>query len=143
MQAFLCASDSEQPPPEKPVATEQVVAEKRPQRVLTEGLSVSTNPSTVNILPGTGELGQFIFRRGEDFAIRIGGIWVADGDVVLTGGTDKGPWSGNNLIVIGLDADLNKVCHWKGGSFGIAFLQFNGMDSNAQQVQCKGLILCL
>lgn len=102
------------------------------------GLSVSTNPSTVNIFPGTGELGEVIFQRSADSGIRLGGILVSDGDVTITGGINSKDWSGNNLIVIGLDLDFEKLNVWKGGSFGIAYLQFNGMDSNGRAGVVQG-----
>ncbi len=102
------------------------------------GLGVSTNPSTVNILPGTGELGRLIFRTDETSSVRLGGVWLADGDVTLTGGTNLGRWSGNDLVVIGLDIDFEKAISWKGGSFGIAFLQFNGMNSNERAGSVQG-----
>lgn len=103
-----------------------------PTKMSDPGLSVSTNPSTVNIFPGTGELGELIFRRSADSGVRLGGILVSDGDVTLTGGIDSKRWSGNNLFVLGLDLDFEKLNVWKGGSFGISYLQFNGMDSNGR-----------
>ena len=102
------------------------------------GLSVSTNPSTVNIVPGTGELGRHLFQRDENSGVRLGGVWVADGDVTLVGGATSKNCSGNNLFVLGLDLDFEKLNLWKGGSFGVAFLQFNGMDSNGQAGVVQG-----
>src|ERR1700722_8088712 len=84
-----------------------------PPKIPDPGLSVSTNPSTVNIFPGTGELGEVIFQRSADSGVRLGGILVSDGDVTLTGGIDSKNWSGNNLIVIGLDLDFEKLNVWK------------------------------
>jgi porin len=103
-----------------------------------KGLSVSTNPSTVNIVPGTGELGELLFKRDADSGVRLGGILVSDGDVTLTGGVGSEDWSGNNLVVIGLDLNFEKLNFWKGGSFGIAYLQFNGMDSNGRAGVVQG-----
>ncbi len=102
------------------------------------GLGVSTNPSTIDILTGTGEVGRWLFQSGEECPVRLGGVWVADGDVILTGGADLGKWSGNNLVVIGLNLDLEKLKLWKGGSFGAAFLQFNGMNSNGMAGSVQG-----
>jgi len=102
-------------------------------------LGISTNPSTINILPGTGELGEFLLKSTDKTPLRIGGVWIADGDVVLTGGAkDQGRWSGNNLAVIGLDLDIEKLGLWKKGSIGVAFLQFNGMNSNEQAGSVQG-----
>lgn len=112
--------------------------EPAPAPVLDPNLSVSTNPSTVNITPGTGELGRVVFRLKEDSGIRIGGVWVADGDVILTGGADLGRWSGNDLVVLALDIDFEKMHAWKGGSLGLAFLQFNGMNSNERAGSVQG-----
>lgn len=108
------------------------------ERVLEEGLGVSTNPSTINIFPGTGELGKFLLKSTDETPLRIGGVWVADGDVLLTGGADLGRWSGNNLAVIGIDLNFEKLKLWKGGSLGVAFLQFNGMDSNERAGSVQG-----
>lgn len=102
------------------------------------GLSVSTNPSTVNIFPGTGELGEVLFQKNADSGIRLGGVLVSDGNVTLAGGINSQAWSGNNLLVIGLDLDFEKLNVWKGGSFGIAYLQFNGMDSNGRTGSVQG-----
>lgn len=109
-----------------------------PPKISDPAVSVSTNPSTVNIFPGTGELGEVIFKRGADSGIRLGGVLVSDGDVTLTGGVDSKNWSGNNLLVIGLDLDFEKLKIWNGGSFGISYLQFNGMDSNGRAGVVQG-----
>ncbi|MBS0628209.1 MAG: carbohydrate porin, partial [Verrucomicrobia bacterium] len=116
-------------PPQEDVAS---------KRVLIEGLGVSTNPSTVNIFPGTGEFGKFLLKSTDKTPLRIGGVWVADGNAILTGGADLGKWSGNNLAVVGLDLDLNKLMNWEGGSLGVAFLQFNGMNSNERAGSVQG-----
>jgi porin len=100
--------------------------------------SVSTNPSTVNIYPGTGELGRLIFQRDDPFGVRLGGVLVSDGDVTMTGGAGGGRLSGNNLLVVGLDLDFERLVSWQGGSFGISYLQFNGMNSNARAGSVQG-----
>ncbi|MES2199639.1 MAG: carbohydrate porin [Chlamydiota bacterium] len=103
-----------------------------------EGLGISTNPSTVNIFPGTGEFGRFLLKSTDETPVRIGGVWVADGNAILTGGADLGRLSGNNLAVIGIDIDLEKLKLWKGGSLSAAFLQFNGMNSNERAGSVQG-----
>ncbi len=103
-----------------------------------EGLGISTNPSTVDIVPGTGELGAWIFQQPETSGVRLGGVWISDGDVTLTGGQGSKRWSGNNLVVLGLNLDFEKYNFWEGGSFGIAYLQFNGMDSNGRAGVVQG-----
>ena len=101
-------------------------------------VGVSTNPSTVYIGPGTGELGKVLFGLKEDSPFRFGGVWVADGDLIVTGGNNLGRLSGNDLIVIGLNADLNKLISWKGAALGIEFLQFNGMNTNFRAGSVQG-----
>jgi porin len=115
-----------------------VCADTPPKRVSDPGLGISTNPSTINIVPGTGELGDLIFKAKQEDGVRLGGVWLSDGDVTIAGGTDAGRWSGNNLVVIGLDLDFQKLHFWKGGSFGASFLQFNGMDSNERVGSVQG-----
>ena len=118
---------------------EELPVEAPPQeKVLIKGLGESVNPSTVNIFPGTGELGRFLLKSTEETPLRIGGVWLADSNVILTGGADIGRWSGNDLAVIGLDLDIEKLKLWKGGSLGAAFLQFNGMNSNERAGSIQG-----
>ena len=101
-------------------------------------LSVSTNPSTVNISTGTGDLGK-LFKIPEDSFFRLGGVLVSDGDVVLSGGNDDfSPWSGNNLLVLDASVDFEKLMKWKGGMLGAEFLQFNGMNSNGSAGVVQG-----
>ncbi len=137
ISAFLAFSSSNVTEPIK----EQEVAQtpvQTPVQKSEVGLGISSNPSTVNILPGTGEIGRVLFGLKEDSPFRLGGVLISDGDFIATGGADQGKWSGNNLVVIGLDVNLNKLCSWKGGSIGAAFLQFNGMNSNARAGSVQG-----
>lgn len=108
------------------------------QEIDNEGLGISTNPSTVNIFPGTGELGKFLLKSNDETPVRIGGVWLTDGNVTLAGGTDLGKWSGNNLAIVGIDLDIEKLKLWKGGSIGVALLQFNGMNSNERVGSVQG-----
>lgn len=103
-----------------------------------EQLGISSNPSTINIEPGTGELGRFLFKTTEESPTRLGGIWMANGDATITGGAGGGRLSGNNLAVIGIDIDFQRLISWKGGSAGAALLQFNGMDSNERVGSVQG-----
>ena len=107
-------------------------------KTATEGLGLSANPSTVNIFPGTGELGKFLLKSNEETPVRIGGVWLADGNLTLAGRTDLGKWSGNNLAVVGIDLDIEKLKLWQGGSLGVSFLQFNGMNSNERVGSIQG-----
>jgi porin len=101
-------------------------------------LGISTNPAAVNISTGTGALGRSLGIK-DSTGIKLGGVWVADGDVIFTGGAHDGKrWSGNNLFILSLTADMQKMHLWKGGLFGVEFLQFNGMDTNGYAGSVQG-----
>jgi len=101
-------------------------------------VSVSSNPGTVDILTGTGDLGKWIFQLKETDPLRFGAVWLADGDVTLTKNKLASRFSGNNLLILGMDFDTGKCSAWKGGLFGVEFLQFNGMNSNGRVGSVQG-----
>lgn len=86
---------------------------------------ISGNPGAINTLTGTGELGK-ILHVPERSGIRLGGAWVGDYNVLLTGG----PGTGNSALILDLYIDLQKAVKWPGASFGTEFLQFNGQPTN-------------
>ena len=141
ISAFLAFSSSNVTEPIKEQEVAQTPVQTPVQTSVQKsevGLGISSNPSTVNILPGTGEIGRVLFGLKEDSPFRLGGVLISDGDFIATGGAGQEKWSGNNLVVIGLDINLNRLCSWKGGSIGAAFLQFNGMNSNALAGSVQG-----
>lgn len=100
---------------------------------------ISSNPSTVTITTGSGDLGRLLFKIPDDSPITLGGILLSDGDVVLAGGDDEfSKWSGNNLLVLDCSINFEKLIHLKGGSFSVELLQFNGMNSNASAGSVQG-----
>lgn len=102
-------------------------------------VGISTNPSTVTITTGTGELGRYVLRIPEKSPITIGGALLTDGDVVFAGGNPEySRWSGNNLLILDCSLDLEKWLKWKGGLVSVEFLQFNGMNSNATAGSIQG-----
>jgi porin len=68
----------------------------------------------------------------KESGIRIGGVWIGDINYLITGGVEPHKSSGNTLFQIGLNIDLEKRFGWKGGMFGIEFLQFDGRPTNEQ-----------
>jgi porin len=54
------------------------------------------------------------------------------------GRRQAGGWTSNSALFIGLDIDAEKLVSWRGASFGFAFLQFNGADSNADAGSVAG-----
>lgn len=92
------------------------------------GYGISGNPGAVNILVGTGELGKLL-KIPESSGIRLGGLWMGDANPVLCG-VDGHHFTGNSALILDLSVNLEKALCWKGGFFGVEFLQFNGQPTN-------------
>jgi porin len=65
-------------------------------------------------------------------------VWVGNTNGLLSGGVEAGKWSFNSLLIVGAALDANKLVGWKGGTFGIQFLQFNGQPTNEQAGSVQG-----
>ena len=99
--------------------------------------AITGNPAAENQLPGTGLAGRVI-HLPEDSGLRLGGLWLADTNGLLSGGAQPGKWSWNSALIIGANLDAEKLLNWKGASFGVQFLQFNGQDTNGQAGSVQG-----
>jgi len=99
--------------------------------------AVSGNPAATTHSTGTGWLGRTL-GLDDDWGINLGGLWLADTNVVVAGGAKPGGWTNNSALFIGLEVDADKLAGWHGASFGFAFLQFNGADSNADAGSIAG-----
>ena len=120
-------------------ADEQTVAQKTDTSVIAEG--ISSNPGAVDVRTGTGELAETIeglVGLPRDTGVFLGGVWVADANCLLTGGADPGKWSFNRLLIVGAGVDAEKLVGWRGGRFGVEFLQFNGEHTNPQAGSVQG-----
>ncbi len=93
--------------------------------------SVSANPAADNKMTGTGDLGKWFGFKKED-GIRLGGLWIPDINYLISGGSQPHKWSGNNLLQISLNIDLEKKFNWKGGLVGIECLRFDGRQTNKE-----------
>jgi porin len=100
-------------------------------------LAVSGNPASTNFSTGTGLLGRLLGLRDE-WGIRLGGLWLADTNLVAAGGVEPGAWTNNSALFIGLGIDAEKLLNWRGASFGFQFLQFNGDPTNARAGSVPG-----
>ncbi len=101
---------------------------------------ISGNPGAVNILTGTGELGNLL-QIPESSGVRLGGLWMGDYNALMNGGHgahDNRHWTGNSLFILDLYINLHKAAGWKGSSFGAEFLQFNGQSTNADAGVVQG-----
>jgi porin len=92
-------------------------------------LGISSNPGAVNIVTGTGWLGQLL-GLGKDSGVHFGGLWVGDANVPMSGGLEPGDWSFNSLTLLDLSLDAEKLLGLKGGMFGAEFLHFSGQPTN-------------
>ncbi len=99
--------------------------------------SITGNPAAVNALPGTGLAGRLL-RLPESSGIRLGGLWLADTNGLISGGKQPGKWSWNSALIIGANLDAEKLLAWKGASFGVQFLRFDGQDTNGQAGSVQG-----
>jgi porin len=101
---------------------------------------ISGNPGAVNILTGTGELGNLL-QIPKRSGVRLGGLWMGDYNALLHGGNGthhNRRWTGNSLLILDLFIDLQKAIGWKSASFGTEFLQFNGQPTNADAGVVQG-----
>jgi porin len=99
--------------------------------------SVSGNPAATTYSTGTGYLGHLLGLRDE-WGVKLGGLWLADTNVEVAGGTQPGAWTNNSALFIGLDIDADKLVGWRGATFGFQFLQFNGANTNADAGSIAG-----
>ncbi len=94
--------------------------------------AVSGSPSATDYsVVGTGLLGRTLGLKDE-WGVKLGGLWLADTNLVMAGGAVPGGWTNNQALFIGLHVDADKLVDWKGAAFGFQFLQFNGGETNEQ-----------
>ena len=107
---------------------------KPPEKVT----SVSGNPAATDFgITGTGWLGRTLGLKDE-WGVKLGGVWLADTNVLVAGGAQPGGWTNNQALIIGLNVDAEKLVGWRGASFGFQFLQFNGGETNEQAGSIAG-----
>ena len=101
-------------------------AAKPPEKVA----SVSGNPGATDFgITGTGWLGRTLGLKDE-WGVKLGGVWIADTNVLVAGGVQPGAWTNNQALILGLNVEADKLVGWRGASFGFQFLQFNGGETN-------------
>jgi porin len=110
--------------------TSSVSAQTQPATDATSS-AIAGNPGAVNIVAGTGELGRLLGLE-PDSGLRLGGVLVSNGNYLISGGNAPGTTSFNNLLLTDLHADLDKLAHIPGASFGAALLRFDGQPTNQQ-----------
>jgi len=115
---------------DRPVTFLDQVAGKVPK-------SITGNPAAENELPGTGLAGSLL-HLPDDSGLRLGGVWLGDGNWLISGGAQPGKVSFNSALIVGANLDAEKLLGWKGASFGIQFLQFDGQNTNGQAGSVQG-----
>jgi carbohydrate-selective porin OprB len=75
--------------------------------------SIAANPAAVNIVTGSGWLGQQLGLQS-DSGIFLGGVWVGNGNYLFSGGEQPERSSFNSFFVANLNLDLAKLAHIPG-----------------------------
>ena len=99
--------------------------------------AISGNPAATTFTTGTGLLGRTLGIKDE-WGIKLGGLWLADTNLVAAGGAQPGGWTNNSALIVGLGIDANKLFDWRGAQFGFQFLQVNGANTNSQAGSVQG-----
>ncbi|MEO8824903.1 MAG: carbohydrate porin [Chthoniobacterales bacterium] len=136
-QAYLNAEPSAIPQPSATPMPSNPFTRARDHIRDTNPGAISGNPAAVNSKAGTGALGNFI-GIPKDSGIEIGGLWLGDYNILMSGGAQPGASSWNSVLIASLHIDTEKLFGWKGGSFGIQFLQLNAQGTNKQAGSVQG-----
>lgn len=99
--------------------------------------AISGNPAASTFTTGTGWLGRTL-GIPDEWGIKLGGLWLADSNVVLAGGAQTGGVTYNSAVILGLGIDAEKLVNWRGASFGAQFLQLNGANTNGEAGTVQG-----
>ena len=57
---------------------------------------------------------------------------------MVAGGVQKGGWTNNSALLVGLGIDAEKLVAWQGASFGFQFLQVNAGNTNGEAGSVQG-----
>ncbi|MFO1081283.1 MAG: carbohydrate porin [Reyranellaceae bacterium] len=102
--------------------------DEEPARVVS---AVSGNPAATTFSTGTGWLGRTLGLKPE-WGLTLGGLWLADTNLVVAGGVQPGGWTNNSALFLGLGIDAEKLVGWRGAAFGFQMLQLNGGNTNGE-----------
>jgi porin len=111
-------------------------AQSLPERLANTD-AISGNPAATTFSTGTGLLGHLLGLRDE-WGVRLGGIWLADTNLLVAGGAQPGGWTNNSALFISLAVDAEKLVDWRGAAFGFQFLQVNGANTNGEAGSIPG-----
>jgi porin len=114
----------------QPGQTETEPANPTSQTPATASSAIAANPAAVNVVTGTGLLGQTLGLR-PDSGVFLGGVWVGNANYLFSGGQSPGNWTFNSLFATDLTLDLARLANIPGAQFGVEFLNFAGQPSNS------------
>ena len=127
--AAVAPSGSASPPPIVRTSPGSGPANATPPRLAPPPSAIAANPAAVNIVTGSGWLGQKL-GLAPDSGVFLGGVWVGNGNYLFSGGKSPRASSFNSLFVANMTLDLAKLAHIPGAQFELAFLNFAGQPSN-------------
>lgn len=127
---------AEETTPQTDVAEESSRADSPPALPAHPG-GLSGNGAAITTTTGTGALGRLL-GLPEESPLYLGGILLSDTNGLISGGAEPGTWLWNNLLILSARLDAEKLIGWKGASFGMEFLQFNGENTAAQMGTIQG-----
>jgi len=119
------------------VAVAQPAADPAASKPTYEVAAVSGNPAATTFSTGSGWLGRTLGLKDE-WGIKLGGLWLADTNLVAAGGVQPGGWTSNSALFGSLTIDADKLVNWRGASFGAALLQLNGANTNGEAGSVTG-----
>lgn len=128
LSAFSCTTSAQQSAPPTVAAAPRATPELD---------AISGNPAATTATLGTGWLGRTLGLRDE-WGIVLGGLWLADTNLVVAGGAQPGGWTNNSAFFLALSVDAAKLVDWQGASFGFQFLQLNGANTNGEAGSVQG-----
>lgn len=131
-------TQSENPEPKEVAKTSSDRSSIPPDQ---SNLGISSNPGAVDISVGSGRAQKFFLEKAgvkDNHGVKFGGLWISDINSLMSGGVKPGAWSLNSLVILDLNIDAQKLLHWKGASFGIDYLQFNGSNTNGEAGSIQG-----
>ena len=99
--------------------------------------AISGNPAASTFTTGTGWLGRTL-GIPDEWGIKLGGLWLADFNLVAAGGAQPGGATLNSALILGLGVDGEKLMDWKGASFGAQFLQLNAANTIGEAGTVQG-----
>jgi carbohydrate-selective porin OprB len=100
--------------------------------------SVTGNPAAESDVPGTGLAGRLLHLPKES-GLRIGGLWLADSNGLISGGAQPGKWSFNSALIIGANLDAEKLIGWQGASSASNFSNSTVKTPTAKPAACRAI----